>query len=361
MMCLDANARWSLTVIAALALAVSAMPGAEPGALCAAESTMAADAPAWEPPPYPRVTLSATYAVDPSWPRRPEGFEPGACPGICVADEGLVWVFTRGTPPVQVYTAEGKFVRSWGEDLVTRTPKGFGSHQIEIDRRGHVWLVDAPGNVVRECTPEGKLLRTLGTPGEAGCDEAHFNRPTDVAIAPDGDVFVTDGYGNARVVHFDARGRFVNAWGKLGTGPGEFSIPHSIVLDSKGRVYVADRNNARVQVFDPDGRFLAQWQNLLVPWTLWISDRDEIWACGSSPMAWREEDANLGCPPKDQLFMKLDTTGRVLQLWTAPKGADGEEQPGDLNWVHGLALDAQGNIYAGDIMGQRAQKFVRQK
>jgi DNA-binding beta-propeller fold protein YncE len=233
------------------------------------------------------------------------------------------------------------------------------SHQIKIDAQGMIWLADAGNHTVLQCTPEGKLLKTLGTPGELGCDETHFNRPTDMAITPDGQVFVSDGYGNARVVHFDARGQFVKSWGKLGTAPGEFNLPHAIVLDSKGRLYVADRNNARVQVFDQTGKLLDVWQDLLVPWGLWISPKDEIWACGCSPMQWREEDANLSCPPKDQLFMKFDPSGRVLQLWTVPKGVDGEEQPGELNWVHGIALDSQGNIYATDIMGQRAQKFVK--
>ena len=133
------------------------------------------------------------------------------------------------------------------------------------------------------------------------------------------------------------------------------------MVDSQGRLYVADRNNVRVQVFDAQGKFLAQWKNILVPWGLWISAKDEIWACGSSPMPWRETDATLGCPPKDQLFMQFDTSGRVVQLWTVPKCADGQEKLGELNWVHGIALDSQGNIYATDITGRRAQKFVRQK
>jgi len=366
MMCSDGKSRWCLVTLALIAFSFCWAFRSESGLALAAEAarpepTAAATGAEWQPPPYPRVTLSTCYEVDPDWPRRPENVLWGRTPGIAVDDKDQVWVFTRAYPPVQVYTTGGKFVRAWGDDLITMTPKGLGSHQIEIDGRGHVWLVDAPGNVVMECTPDGKLLRTLGTRGEAGCDETHFDRPTDVAIAPDGQVFVTDGYGNARVVHFDAAGEFVKAWGKLGTGPGEFSIPHSIVLDSKGQIYVADRNNARVQVFDQNGRFLDQWQNLLVPWGLWISAEDEIWVCGSSPMGWREEDDNLGCPPKDQLFMKFDTTGRLLQLWTAPKGVDDEEKPGELNWVHGIALDSQGNIYVGDIMGERAQKFVRQK
>jgi streptogramin lyase len=323
-------------------------------------SAPAAKATGAEPTPYPHVTLSTWYRVDPGWPRRPENVPWGRTPGVTVDRNDHVWIFTRVDPPVQVYTAEGKFLRAWGGDLIATTPTGMSSHQIKIDHEGMIWLADTGNHVILRCTPEGKLLKTLGTPGEPGCDETHLNKPTDMAVARDGDVFVTDGYGNNRVVHFDSQGRFVEEWGRLGTGPGEFSLPHAVVLDSRDRLYVADRNNARIQVFDRSGRFLAQWQNLIVPWGFWITPEDEIWVCGSSPMAWREEDANLGCPPKDQVFMKFDTSGRVLQLWTVPKGEDGQEQPGELNWVHGIALDSKGNIYATDIIGERAQKFVRQ-
>jgi hypothetical protein len=323
--------------------------------LAFALSARGADTPGTAPrPAYPRVNLSASYRVDPGFFQRPAGMAWGDVPGIAVDALGQVWVFTRAKPPVQVYDATGKLVRAWGETLVEK------AHALRVHRDGTIWLVDNGKHVVMQCTPEGKLLRTLGTPGEAGCDPTHFNQPTDVAFGPAGDVFVTDGYGNSRVVHFDARGKYVGAWGTLGTGPGEFSIPHAIVADSRGRLYVADRNNARVQVFDATGRFLQQWQNLLVPWGLWITDRDEIWACGSSPMTWQESEGLLGCPPKDQVFMKLDTSGRLLQLWTVAKGEDGKEKPGELNWLHGIAVDRQGNIYACDIKGRRAQKFVRQ-
>lgn len=346
--------------LALIALALAWALGLDGTKLQAAELAASEPAaPAWVPPPYPRVTLSTWYEVDPEWPQRPEGMPWGGTPGIAVDADDQVWVFTRADPPVQVYTADGKFVRAWGGDLIGKTPKGLTSHQIKIDNQGMIWLADGGNHAVYQCTPEGKLLKTLGTPGEPGCDATHFNRPTDMAITPDGQVFVSDGYGNARVVHFDARGKFVKAWGKLGTAPGEFNLPHAIALDSKGRLYVADRNNARVQVFDPSGKLLDVWQNLLVPWGLWITPNDEIWACGCSPMQWREEDANLSCPPKDQLFMEFDPSGRVLQLWTVPKGVDGQEQPGELNWVHGIAVDSQGNIYATDIIGQRAQKFVK--
>jgi hypothetical protein len=210
---------------------------------------------------------------------------------------------------------------------------------------------------VKKFTPEGKLLLTLGTPGQSGEDETHFNRPTDAAITPAGDVFVTDGYGNRRVVHFDPHGKFVKAWGAYGGGPGQFSLPHMIVVDSRGVLYVADRNSGRVQLFDQQGRFLDQWTNLLMPWGLWISPQDELWGCGSSPQWWRKDDKFP--PPKDQIFMRLSTDGRVRQLWTVPLGREGQEKPGECNWLHCVALDSKGNLYAGDIIGKRIQKFVR--
>jgi hypothetical protein len=159
------------------------------------------------------------------------------------------------------------------------------------------------------------------------------------------------------VVHFTKDGKYLGAWGTLGTGEGQFSIPHGIVIDSKDRLYVADRNNARIQVYSTDGKLLDSWKHLLVPWGLWITDKDEIWACGSSPMIW--SGALLGCPPKDQLVMKFNTEGKVLELHMFPKGNDGQEKPGELNWVHGIAVDGQGNLFLGDITGKRLQKFVR--
>lgn len=356
------TSKWSLLAAMTAACCVWSVvppqaPAHEPEELAAAPAapTPAVENPA---PDYPRVTLSTWYEVDPEWPRRPEGVQWGQTPGVAVDAKDRVWVFTRANPPVQVYDTAGKLLWAWDDDLLGDTAVGLKAHQIKIDRQGMVWLTDVGNHVVLQLTPEGKLLRTLGTPGEFGCDDHHFNKPTDVAVTPDGDVFISDGYNNARVVHFDAEGHFVKAWGKMGTGAGEFSIPHAIALDSQGKVYVADRNNARVQVFDPDGEFQAQWQNLIVPWGFYMTPKDELWACGCSPMPWPAEGL-VSCPPKDQLLMKFDRSGRALQLWTVPKGEDGREKPGELNWVHGIALDSKGNIYATDIIGQRVQKFVR--
>ena len=309
---------------------------------------------------YPHVTLATCYEVDPQWPQRPADKPWAAVPGVTVDRQDHVWIFTRADPPVQVYDAPGKLLQTWGEEVFGAALKTMTAHGIRIDGRGNVWLADVGNHVIWQVSSQGKVLRTLGTLGEVGCDEKRLSKPTDMAVTPQGDVFVSDGYGNARVVHYDAQGKFVKAWGQLGTAPGEFSLVHAIALDSQGRLYVADRNNARVQVFDQDGKLLSVWSNLIVPWGLWVTPQDEIWVCGCSPMGWRPTDNCLSCPPKDQIFMKFDTTGRALQLWTVPKGADGKEQPGELNWVHGMAVDSQGNIYATDIIGKRAQKFVRQ-
>jgi hypothetical protein len=331
--------------------------GAAPAAVaCLAIGPLLAQAqePKRSEPKYPHISLSTWYQVDPAWPQKPANVAWGQTPGVAVDDRDQVWVYTRATPPVQAYDSSGKFLRAWGEDEIKT------AHHIKFDRDGNVWVADIGYHVIMKFSPDGKLLKTLGTKGEAGTDSTHFDQPTDMAITPSGEVFVSDGYGNNRVVHLDKDGKYVKSWGRLGTGPGEFSIPHAIALDSRGRLYVADRNNARIQVFDQSGKFLEEWRNLIVPWGFCVNKNDEIWVCGSSPMPWRQSDGALGCPPKDQVFMKLDTNGKVLQIWTVPKGVDGHEEPGDCNWVHAIAVDSQGNLYASDIIGKRAQKFVKQ-
>ncbi|OAI46135.1 hypothetical protein AYO44_11905 [Planctomycetaceae bacterium SCGC AG-212-F19] len=308
-------------------------------------------------PKWPHVNVATAYVHDPSWPQKPAEFTWAEMPGITVDAKDNIYIFTRSTPPVQVYDANGKFIRAWGQDTI----KSKAAHHIKIDHEGNVWVADIEDHVVQKYQPEGKLLLTIGTKGMAGRDQTHLNQPTDMAITPAGDVFISDGYGNARVVHFDKTGKFVKEWGELGSKPGQFSIPHAICVDSKGRLYVADRNNVRVQVFDLSGKLLDIWSNIIVPWGFHVTKNDEIWVCGSSPMQWRSDDGALGCPPKDQVFMKFTPEGKVVQLWTVPKGADGLEKPGELNWVHCIAEDSKGNLYAGDIKGKKAQKFAMQK
>jgi len=309
-----------------------------------------------EESPYPKVNVAPHYQVDPSWPKRSEEIPWSDMPGVAIDKSGNIWCYTRTQPAVQVYTPDGNLVKSWStEDNST-------AHQIKIDHTGHIWLADIGLHLVRKFTPEGKELMHIGTPGAPGKDESHLNKPTDMAIASNGDVFVSDGYGNARIVHCDKNGKFIKAWGTLGNSDGHFSIPHAIAIDSKDNLYVADRNNVRIQVYDTNGKLTASWKNIVVPWGFHITAEDDIWVCGSSPMKWRFNPkyptAPLGCPPKDQVFMRFKPDGKLQQMWFIPKATDGREKPGELNWVHCLAVDKQGNIYTGDIIGQRMQKFL---
>lgn len=204
-----------------------------------------------------------------------------------------------------------------------------------------------------KCSPEGKVLLVLGTYGEIGEDETHFGEPNDMEITPEGDVFIADGERNFRIVHFDKDGNFIKAWGKRGTGPGEFEVPHAIVIDSKGLLYVADRGNSRVQIFDQDGNFIDQWPNIIVPFDLWIDSEDNVWVCGYGPL--RTKSKYHLPKTEDQLVMKFNSQGRVLLNWTFTLGA----KPGELDVVHGMALDSKGNVYTAEH-GNRMQKFVRE-
>ncbi len=166
----------------------------------------------------------------------------------------------------------------------------------------------------------------------------------------------TDGYGNRRVVHFDKNGKYVKEWGGYGSRPGQFVLPHAIVVDAKGKLYVADRNSGRIQVFDQSGKFLDHWSNLIMPWGMSVTPNDDIWVCGSSPHWWYRH----GNYPeiKDQLFMRFSPNGKVRQVWTIPLAVKGKEKPGDGRGIHCIVQDSKKNLYVGDIYGERAQKFV---
>jgi len=290
------------------------------------------------------------YVVDVTWPKKPDRFKWAQMAGIAVDSQDQVYIFTRSQPTVQVYKTDGTLVRAWVVE------DSSGSHFIRIGPEGNIWTANIAEHVVRKYSPKGELLLTLGEAGVAGTDDAHFDRPTDMAILPTGDIFVSDGYNNRRVVHFNAKGEYVNQWGQEGTGPGQFALPHSIVVDSKKRLYVADRENARIQVFDTKGKLLVVWEDTVTPWGLCMTKKDELWVCGSSVVK-DEEGKCLVLPPQDQLLMKLDLTGKVLLRIPLKMTKEPPGESGELNWVHAVAFDSEGNLYLGDIQGRRAQKF----
>jgi DNA-binding beta-propeller fold protein YncE len=295
---------------------------------------------------------TAHYVVDPTWPRKPERLTWGQMPGITLDSHDQVYISTRNSPAVQVYRTDGTFVRAW--DIKDAT----GAHFIRVDPEGNIWTADIKSHLVCKHSPEGRVLLTLGEAGQAGTDEKHFDRPTDVVVLPKGDIFVSDGYGNRRVIHFDKTGKYLNQWGEAGTKPGQFALPHSIVADSRGRLYVADRENARIQVFDTSGKLLAVWTNVITPWGLYMTRNDELWVCGSSPVKKEGTDEWSVLPPPDQIVMKLNLQGQVLLRVPLVKTPTPPGKAGELDWVHGIAVDSQSNLYLGDIQGQRAQKFV---
>jgi sugar lactone lactonase YvrE len=323
----------------------------------AASASRAAQAPPPQPD-YPKINLVPGYAVDPEWPRqRPE--KPwGEMSGVSIDRDGNIWTLNRSETPVQVFSPDGKLLQTWSNEHVKK------GHQIRFDPRdGNVWITDLILHVARKFDRTGKPLLTIGTPGEAGADDKHLFLPTDIAIAPSGEVFISDGYGNNRIVHCDATGKFINSWGSMGVKDGEFSLPHSIVIDSKAQLYVADRNNGRVQVFDQTGKFLRAFSGKMVPWTLHITDNDDIYVIGSSPDRWPRTGRMLGVPPRDQIVMRINPQLEIQSWWAfdfQPDAKTATTRPGALCWVHALAVDAQGNLYLGDIQGKRIQKFLLQ-
>jgi peptidylamidoglycolate lyase len=265
----------------------------------------------------------------------PAGLKLGAVSGAATDAAGNLYVLHRGDParPLLVFDREGAFVRSFGEGLFTST------HGLRVDPVGNVWATDNANHTVIAFTSEGKVLLTLGERGVPGDDARHFNKPTDVAFAANGDFYVSDGYGNSRVAKFDRSGRFLFAWGKKGHGPGEFDLPHQVRLDSKGDVYVADRQNKRIQVFTPNGKFIRQLGEGIAPYGLFITPDDTLFVADGV---------------KHEV-VKLDKGGKVLARW----GGGGRE-PGKFLMPHGITVGGDGAVYVAEVTGARLQKFVQE-
>lgn len=276
-----------------------------------------------------------------NWGTLPEGWSFVEATAVAVDADDNVWVFNRGAHPVIVFDKHGGFKRSWGEGLIRR------AHAITIGPDGTIWLTDDLHHTVRQFTPEGKLLLTLGDPDTPSA--AHggkpFNRPTHVAISPrTGDVYVSDGYGNSRVHKYDPKGRLITSWGEPGTDPGCFNIPHNIAADATGRVYVADRENSRVQIFDTDGTYLGQLNNLHRPCGLATAPGLGDWLfVGELPthLAVNKDVPNIGARVS-VLTMKGDLVERI-------GGRFPGEKPGEFVAPHACAVDSRGDLYVAEV------------
>ncbi len=260
----------------------------------------------------------------------PKGWYFGRVSAVATDSAGEVYVFQRGADadPIVVFDKDGKYLRSWGRDL------DFGNeHGLRVDRDGNVWITDNGNHQVMKFTREGKLLLTLGVRGESGEDDKHFFRPADITFGPDGSVYVADGYGNARVVKFSPEGEYITAWGKHGTGESEFNIVHSAAVDSKGTVYVSDRENNRIQIFDADGKFLRMWTHLGATQNIFITPDDEMWI-----ITHRDNIENITYDTLAGRIMKIDmATGRIIGAM---------ESPG--HWIH---VTPEKYIFIGSLSG----------
>ena len=189
----------------------------------------------------------------PNFFKLPVGSTLGACSAVAISTQDEIIVFHRGKRPLMVFDSGGNLLRSWGDDLIG------SAHGLRLDKDGHIWTTDVGSHRVMKFNSHGKLLLSLGT-GKAGAGDHEFNKPTDLAFGSHGEFFVTDGYGNTRVLKFAPSGKLLHQWGTPGKRDGEFNLPHSIVMDRQGRLLVGDRENERIQIFDQSGHWLATWQ-----------------------------------------------------------------------------------------------------
>lgn len=267
------------------------------------------------------------------WAKLPPGWNFGEFPGVDVDRQDNVWVFNRSPHPVIQFDKNGKMLQAWNEVQV-KSP-----HSVRVDPEGNVWLIDVKGHMIFKFTAAGRLLMVLGRSPGTNDSKEYFNEPTGIAFAPAGDLYISDGYVNSRVIKFNKNGEYLTHWGRRGTGDGEFNLPHDVCLDSRGRLYVADRANQRVQIFDASGKFLGKWTDIGAPWGLYYVAR---------------EDAIYMCDGNNNRVVKLDLNGRILGVL----GSYGKI-PGRFDYAHNIAVDSEGSIYVTEIKNWRIQKFAR--
>jgi len=280
-----------------------------------------------------------------------------------VTPDGHIWVVDRcganscvgsGLAPIFEFAASGKLLRNFGAGMFAFP------HSLTFDKDGNFWIADqgrnGKGDQVFKFSPEGKVLMTLGKAGVAGDGPDTFNQPNAVAIAPDGDLFISDGHnvgrGNARVIKFTKDGKFIMQWGGHGSGPGQFEMPHALAFDSKGRLFVADRGNNRIQIFDQDGKFLAEWKQFSRPSGLYIDKNDVIYVADSESTDKDGYGNNPGWKRGIRVGSAKD--GSVAAFIPDPS-------PGTATTTaaEGVAADADGNIYGAEVGPKDVKKYVK--
>ena len=283
-----------------------------------------------------------TYEPVLDWASLPDDLVLGDVAGIAIDDKDRVYLFNRGSHPVVVLDRDGEVLSSWGQGMFVNP------HGAAIGPDQSLYLTDNFDHTVRKFSLDGKLLLEIGTPGVSSgfMSGKPFCKCTHSAVAPNGDIFVSDGYHNACIHKFDPAGKHLNSWGTPGTGPGEFNLPHNICCDPDGWLYVADRENSRVQVFDQTGKYEAQINNMHRPSGLAItpgSCPDCIVGELASYLAVNQDFPNLG-----PFVSVLDQKGSLLSRLKTKQGAG--LGPGQFVSPHSIAYDSRGDLYVGDVV-----------
>jgi len=318
------------------------------------------------------------------WGQLPEGRKWGSTASVTTAPDGTIWVADRcgksgaggelcngasaSIDPVFQFDTSGKLLKSWGKGMFT------SPHKLTIDKDYNLWMADNGQHQVMKLDKDGKVLMTLGKKGVVGTGNDEFDAPTEVAIGPNGDIFVADGHsggglatGNARIVKFDKDGKFIKTWGKKGMGPGEFDAPHTLAFDGRGRLFVGDRQNNRIQIFDQDGKFIAQWFQFGRPSGIYIDKRtDTIYVADSESRDARNNLGRAGLPPTGY-SMNIGAR-RGIRIGSARDGSVKYFIPdicaypyaGGTSFAEGVAADAEGNVYGADNQTD-VRKFILKK
>lgn len=273
---------------------------------------------------------NADYRVVVGFPKLSSGFRLGPASAVAMNSRGELFAFHRGPMPILLLDKEGAIVRSFGDGMFK------SAHGLRIDADDNIWVTDNANHTVIKFAPDGTVLLTLGEKDVAGEDSSHFNKPTDIDFAANGNVYIADGYGNSRVVKFDKAGKFLTTWGTKGTGPRQFNLPHAVRLDAKENVYVADRENDRIQVFDANGKFLRQFGGF-APFGIFITADQTLFVADG----------------RANRILKMTLDGTVLASW----GKTGSG-PGEFQLPHGLTVARDGSVFVTEINGKRVQKFI---
>ena len=298
--------------------------------------------------------MPPVYTANDRWAKLPDGFGWQEVAAVATDSRDRVFVFSRGEYPLMVFDKDGRFVEEWDASMFVRP------HGLTIGPDDSVYCTDDMGHTVRKFSPDGKLLFTLGThaqPSDTGSTSIDFrtikhagppfNYPTNLAVAPGGELYITDGYGNARVHVFSPDGKLQFSWGEPGSGPGQFHVPHGIAIDREGVVYVADRENSRIQLFTPKGEFLSEWTDLARPSQLFIDRGGKFYVAELGYRAGMWPGTTAPTP---------DATGGRVSVFDAKRnlvarwgGGENPTAPGDFFAPHDICVDSLGDIYVSEV------------